>query len=176
MKASTRNRVFVLDLHPLSFGYAMFEGPDELIDWGIKNFRHGVNAVKVPLDEKLALLLDQLGPDVLVMKEPKSTALKKMARVITALAESRGTPVRIVSRASVLGAFPDDSHNKYQVASVIASRYPELAPRLGPRRKVWQAEKYSMSIFDAAAIGIAYFAPEDVSGNGNDETFSPLPR
>lgn len=43
MNPSTRNRVFALDLHPLSFGYAMFEGPEELIEWGIKNFRHGVN-------------------------------------------------------------------------------------------------------------------------------------
>jgi hypothetical protein len=176
MKPSTPNRVIALDLHPLSFGYAMFEGPDELIDWGIKNFRHGVNAVKVPMNVKLASLLDQFGADVLVMKEPKKEALKRIARAITILAKRHGIPVRLISCASVRRAFPDDSHNKYQIASVIASRYPELVPRLGPRRKLWQAERYSMSIFDAAAIGIAYFTPEARNDNGNDRTLSPLPR
>src|ERR1035437_1368901 len=157
MKPSTRNQVFALDLHPLCFGYAMFEGPDELVDWGIKSFRHGVNAVKVPLNVKLDLLLDMYGPDTVVIKEPRTAALKKLVRAITALAERRRSPVQTISAASVRKAFPDGRHNKYQIASVIAKRYPELSPRLGQRRKLWQAEKYSMSIFDAAAIGIAYF-------------------
>lgn len=176
MKPTTRNRVFALDMHPLSFGYAMFDGPDELIDWGIKNFRHGVNAVKVPLNVKLALLLDQFGPDVLVMKGARKAVLKKMAHTIIAIAKHRNIPVQFISRASVREAFGDDNHNKYQIASEIANRYPELSPRLGPRRKCWQAEKYSMSIFDAAAIGIAYFMLEARNDNGNDRTLSPLPR
>jgi hypothetical protein len=157
MKSPARNRVFALDLHPLSFGYAMFEGPDELIDWGIKSFRLGVNAVKVPLNVKLASLVDDFRPDVLVIKKPRTGALKKMARAITTLAEHRSIPVQTISGASVRGAFPGENHNKSQIPSVIARRYPELSPRLGPRRKLWQAEKYSMSIFDAAAIGIAHF-------------------
>jgi hypothetical protein len=176
MKSSTRNRVFALDLHPLSFGYAMFDGPDELIDWGIKNFRHGVNAVKVPLNVKLVSLLDQFDPDVLVIKGPRTAALKKMARAITALAQRRRIPVQVISGASVRGAFTDNAHNKYQIASAIAMRYPELSPRLGPRRKLWQAEKYSMSIFDAAAIGIAYFMRKATNDIGNDDSFSSLPR
>jgi len=176
MKPSTRNQVFALDLHPLCFGYAMFEGPDELIDWGIKSFRHGVNAVKVPLNVKLALLLDHIEPEVIVIKQPRTAALKKSAGAIMALARCRGIPVRLISGASVRSAFPDDSHNKYQIASVIAKRYPELSARLGLRRKLWQAEKYSMSIFDAAALGIAYFMHEAMTGNGKDRALSSLPR
>jgi hypothetical protein len=135
-----------------------------------------VNAVKVPLNAKVALLLDKYGPDTVVIKEPRTAALKKLVRAITALAERRRIPVQIISGASVRRAFPDESHNKYQIASVIARRYPELSPRLGLRRKLWQAEKYSMSIFDAAAIGIAYFIPKAMSDNGIDRAFSPLPR
>ena len=176
MKAIAPERVIALDLHPLSFGYAMFEGPDELVDWGIKSFRHGVNAVKVPLNVKLDLLLDMYGPDTVVIKEPRTAALKKLVRAITALAERRRIPVQTISAASVRKAFPDERHNKYQIASVIAKRYTELSPRLGLRRKLWQAEKYSMSIFDAAAIGIAYFKHEAMSDKGTDRAFSPLPR
>lgn len=153
-------RVLALDFHPLSFGFAMFEGSDELVDWGIKSFRHGVNAVKVPINVKLALLLDQHGPDIVVMKTPRTAALKRLARTIAALAQYRRIPVRLVSTTSVREAFPDSNHNKYQIATVVAARYPELSPRLGLRRKLWQAEKYSISIFDAAALGIAYFMHE----------------
>jgi hypothetical protein len=176
MKAIAPVKVLAIDLHPLSFGYVMFDGPDEVLDWGIKSFRHGVNAVKVPPNVKLALLLDHYGPDVVLIKEPRVARLKEMVRAITNLAQSRRIPVRRISGPSVRRAFPDENHNKYQIASVIAKRYPELSPRLGPRRRFWEAEKYSMSIFDAAAIGIAYLRTDAISDNADDRAFSPLPR
>jgi len=105
-----------LDLHPLSIGFVIFEGPDELLDWGIKNFRHGTNAVKVPMHVKLALLLDQYAPEVVVMKKPRTVALERMVRTIGALAKARRIPVRLVSDISVRRAFPENNHNKYQIA------------------------------------------------------------
>jgi hypothetical protein len=176
MKAIPSEKVFALDLHPLSFGYAMFEGPDELVDWGIKSFRHGANAVKVPLNVKLALMLDQYKPHVVVIKTPMTAALKKVARMIAAMARYRRIPVRLISRTSVRKAFPENNLNKYQIATVIAARFPELSPRLGLRRKFWQAEKYSMSIFDAAALGIAYFPHEHtVCGDFKGRMIAPSP-
>jgi hypothetical protein len=176
MKTIPSENVFALDLHPLSFGYAMFEGPHELVDWGIKSFRHGANAVKVPLNVKLALLFDQHEPNVVVIKAPRSADLKKVARTIAAMARYRRIPVRLISRTSVREAFPEDSHNKYQIASVIAARYPELSPRLGPKRKFWQAEKYSMSVFDATALGVAYFVHKPaVCGDLKERTIMPPP-
>lgn len=157
MNAIPSEKVFALDLHPLSFGFAIFEGPEGLVDWGIKSFRHGANAVKVPLNAKLALLLEQHEPDVVVIRTPRTAALKSVARTIAAMARYRRIPVRLISRTSLRGAFPENNHNKYQIATVLATRYPELSPRLGPKRKLWQAERYSMCIFDAVALGIAYF-------------------
>jgi hypothetical protein len=160
MNATAPKTVIALDLHPLSFGYAVFAGPDELLDWGIKSFRHGVNAVKVPLNVKLSLLLDQYGPDIVIIKMPRTAALERVARTLAALARYRRIPVQLVSTTSVREAFPDNNHNKYQIATVVAARYQELSPRLGLKRKLWQAEKYSMSIFDAVALGVAYFMHE----------------
>ncbi len=160
MKGTPSQKVLALDLHPLSFGYAIFEGPDGLVDWGIKSFRHGANAVKVPLNVKIALMFDQHEPDVVVIKTPRRATIKKLARTIAAMARYRRIPVRLIAHTSVRGAFPESNHNKYQIATVIAARYPELSPRLGLRRKFWQAEKYSMSIFDAVALGITYFTHE----------------
>lgn len=176
MKSIPPEKVFALDLHPLSFGYAIFEGPNELVDWGIKSFRHGANAVKVPLNVKLALLLDQHEPNVVVIKAPRTAALKKVARTIAAMARYRRIPVRLISRTSVRAAFPENNRNKYQIATVIAARYPELSPRLGTRRKFWQAEKYSMSIFDAVALGIAYFTYEPAAhGDLKGRMIAPSP-
>jgi hypothetical protein len=176
MNATAPERVIALDLHPLSFGYALFEGSDELLDWGIKSFRHGVNAVKVPLDVKLALLFDQYEPDMVVIKEPRAATLTTPARAILDLTKRRRIPVRQISAELVRRAFADEHDNKYQIASSIAKRCPELSPRLGPRRKVWEAEKYSMSIFDAAALGIAYFTHKAAADNESDRTISALPR
>jgi hypothetical protein len=160
MKPIALKRVLALDLRILSFGFVMFEGPHQLLDWGVKSFRHGVNAVKIPIWVKLLTLLDRYGPDVVVLKVPTTTKLSTKLHAIEVLAKSRKIPVKLVSRTSVRGAFPENSKNKDQIAAVIASRDPELLPRLGPKRKAWQAEKYSMSVFDAAAIGIAYFIRE----------------
>ena len=53
---------------------------------------------------------------------------------------------------SSLGAF-----TKYQIATTIAERLPELAPRLPPFRKPWLSEDYRMSIFDAVSFPVAFF-------------------
>jgi len=47
--------------------------------------------------------------------------------------------------------------NKYEIACAVAERLPELASKLPPKRKIWQSEDYRMSIFDATAVGVAYF-------------------
>jgi hypothetical protein len=49
-----------------------------------------------------------------------------------------------------------DAKTKYQIAEVVARLMPELAWKLPHKRKPWQSEHYRMSIFDAAAIAIAY--------------------
>jgi hypothetical protein len=99
-----------------------------------------------------------------------------MVRTIVTLARARRIPVRLISGTSVRKAFPDDNRNKYQIATVIAARYPELSPRLGPKRKLWQAEQYSMSIFDAAALGLASFTYVATMGDTKDRAIWPVPR
>jgi hypothetical protein len=47
--------------------------------------------------------------------------------------------------------------SKYDRARVLASVFPELDWKLPPKRKPWQSEPRAMMIFDAAAIGFAYW-------------------
>jgi hypothetical protein len=45
---------------------------------------------------------------------------------------------------------------KYQIAQCVATLLPELAWKLPHKRKPWESEHYRMSIFDAAAVVIAF--------------------
>ena len=44
-----------------------------------------------------------------------------------------------------------------QIATALADRFAELRPVLPPKRKFYESEDYRTSIFDAAALGVAYF-------------------
>jgi hypothetical protein len=50
------------------------------------------------------------------------------------------------------------NRNKHTIAAVLAERLPELAPKLPTVHKIWMSENYRMSVFDAAALGVAYFS------------------
>jgi hypothetical protein len=157
---SNEKRVLALDVHPRSFGFAVFEGPNRLLDWGVRSFRPGVNAVKIPADKKLLVLLDEFTPSAIVIREreaKRSAKKTKMLATIERLALSRKIPIRFISRRDVNRAFIGFETNKYEVATVLAKQFPTLASRLPPKRKIWQSEDYRMGIFDAAALGVAYF-------------------
>jgi len=148
-------RILAFDVHPLSFGFAVLEGSDHFIDWGVRSFRKGVNAVKVPMHEKVALLIDEYQPGrILVLK--RKTSISFQLRVIAKAARARRVPIHALSRESVWREFPD-AHNKHEIALAIASRLPILSPYIPPKRKSWKPEHYRMSMFTAAAIGLSHF-------------------
>jgi hypothetical protein len=149
-------RVLALDVHPLSFGFVLLEGPERLIDWGVRSFRHGVNAVKVPMGKKLDLLFKQYQPSVLIVGNGR-TGISRQMKVIARLAAAHHLRVLSVSRDSVRKAFPQ-SRNKYEIANAATNRCPDLSSYLPAKRKPWQSEKYAMSVFEAAALGLTYLA------------------
>lgn len=175
MNGTTPKRLLALDLHPSSFGFAVFDGPSELIDWGVRSSKHKGKDVKIPILQKLAGLISYHEPEIIVIKTPKSAIVRARSLVVVELARRHRIKMRIIPDAVIRRAFPQHSRNKYQIATAIAEQFPELSPRLGARRKVWQSERHSMSIFDAAAIALSYFSTHAVSGKSRDETSSPLP-
>jgi hypothetical protein len=44
------------------------------------------------------------------------------------------------------------------VAAAVIKQFPELTSRRPGERKIWKPEDYVIKIFDAAALGITYFA------------------
>jgi hypothetical protein len=155
-----QKRVMALDIRSRSFGFVVFEGPNHILDWGIRSFRAGVNAVKIPAAKKLLALLDEFTPSAIVIREResrRSTRKTKMLATIEKQAHNHRISVRFISRRDVNRAFVGFESNKYEVASALAKQFPALASKLPPKRKCWQSEDYRMGIFDAAAVGVAYY-------------------
>src|SRR5438132_1955836 len=88
MNIPHRKRVLALDVHPLCFGFVLTEGPDELIDWGVRSFRHGTNTVKTPMSKRLASLIDEYRPNTLLVRTPRDGNSRR-AKLIAKLAAAR---------------------------------------------------------------------------------------
>ena len=50
--------------------------------------------------------------------------------------------------------------SKDDIAGVVARCVPELGQQLPPRRRIWDSEHYSMSIFEAAALALTLLFTE----------------
>jgi hypothetical protein len=151
----------VLCVYPSAkgFGFAVFEGPRSLVDWGVKGV-HGEkkNAQSI---RKMRELLDFYRPDVLVTENYRGGGSRRGSRIrqlidaITVLAAKERAAIASFSRAEVRDNFGLTS--KRRIAEAITRDFPELEPRLPPVRRIWMSEDARMNIFDAAALGMTFF-------------------
>lgn len=155
------NRVLAIDPSTRGFGFAVLEGPNRLIDWGVKEARADKNAESL---RKIRELIRRYNPDVVVVEDPSAKGSRRWSRVrlllsrIQSLAVKEKLRIRSFSRSQLKGAFTQHSaYTQHQIATVIAAHFPELAPRLPPKRLFYNPEDYRMSIFDAAALGLTFF-------------------
>src|SRR5713226_2803439 len=96
-----QERILCLDVRPRSFAFVAFEGPKMVLDWGARSFRRGVNAVRVPLGIKVARLLDEYAPCVLVLERPRTTKHVRIMAAIRKQAKLHGIPIRLLSAKAV---------------------------------------------------------------------------
>ena len=152
-------RVLALDPCPRGFGYAVLEGPDRLIDWGVRGARENKNARCL---KEINRLIEQYRPDVLVVENYEGAGSRRCTRVQELIADARELAVRqklrvrALSRAQVRHAFAP-ARTKHQIANATANRFLELGPHVPPYRKCWMSEDYRMSVFDAVGLGLAFF-------------------
>jgi len=144
------------------FGYIVFENPDLPMDWGVKDVRN--NKMRDSL-LKARVLMHMLQPPVLVLEDVHHASSRRGKRVkvltekMAELAESKGVTVVRYSRNEMLTVFERmGAHSKDDIAAAVVKLVPELAPRLPPRRRIWESEHHSMAIFEAAALALTHFA------------------
>jgi Holliday junction resolvasome RuvABC endonuclease subunit len=162
--SSKEKRILAIDPTTKGFGFAVMEGPERLIDWGVKEAKKRKNERCLEL---VADLIDQYQPDVIVMEDFAAKGSRRCRRIqnliclIAKLGTAKKIKVRFISRAKVRRAFSESgAATKHQIATIITQRLPELAPRLPPYRKCWMSEDYRMSIFDAVSFALTFFSFE----------------
>lgn len=170
--AAKLHRVLATDLMGNLMGYAVFEGPERLVDWGIKDGRKSNPSLLVT---KFDDLLKLYRPDTLVLEDYVLAKSRRSARALTLFAQirahaiSRGVSVTPITWIDVRNHFVRyGGYTKYEIARLVAAALPALAHRLPPPRKPWKSEDSRMGIFDAAALGLTYFAQA-----GADRTIIP---
>lgn len=159
-EANAGERIIAIDLRSSRFGFAVFEGPENLLDWGVKSFRQGVNAARIPPNVKLGELMDEFSPKAIVLlkRDKETTNRASMREELQREAEKRRIDVRFLLARKVKSTFPGSNRNKHAMAAAIAERLPELASRRPGPRKIWKPDDYRLRIFDAVCLALAYFA------------------
>jgi Holliday junction resolvasome RuvABC endonuclease subunit len=156
------NRVLAVSPSTRGLGFAVFEGVDSFIDWGIKSVKKDKNPECL---KKLGLLVDQYRPGVLVLQDHSIGLSRRPERIkalgveIVALASNRNLKVMLYTREKMREIIAANKKGtKQEIAEILAKRFPEeLHSRLPPKRRAWMNENYSMDIFDAVALALTYF-------------------
>jgi hypothetical protein len=159
-------RILAVDARRSRFGYALFEGPTRLLDWGASEIPPGsANRTSIMMASKRVAPLLKLGhPALVVVRRPRrgkkesATATAPIVKAFLREATERQIRVCLMSRREILQAFRVlRGSTKDEIAIVLAGIFPELLTRLPPKKKAWQSERHSMIVFDAIATGFAYW-------------------
>lgn len=157
-------RVLAIDPTSQGFGFAVLEGPDRLVDWGVKHVRGERNYRNRRCLEQVSRLIAWYQPDVLAVEHTGVKSCRRRSRArrliegFVGLASVQNLRTRRVSRRKVQECFSRTvSATKYQIAQAIAQRFPELEYSLPPVRKPWMSEDERMGIFDAVTFGYASY-------------------
>jgi Holliday junction resolvasome RuvABC endonuclease subunit len=154
-------RVLAVDPSTRGFGFAIIEGPNRLIDWGVKETKTDKKRRALKLVEDF---IDRYEPNVIVVEDYEAKGSRRCQRIqglindISKFAAKKNVKVRKFSRLKVTQTFSGSgASNKHEIATAIAKQFPDLAPRLPRFRKPWMSEDYRISIFDAVGFGITFF-------------------
>ena len=161
-------RILALALRSRRFGFAIFEGPNRLLDWGVGLYARKSDLGGAASGKRVASLLDLFSPSVVVMGRTRLQKFRNgfdfgpALRSIRREASIRAIPACLMTRATVRKIFrPLHAKSKHEIATMLAQVFPEILWMLPPKRKIWQSEHPRMAMFDAVALGFAYWQRDD---------------
>jgi hypothetical protein len=152
----------VLAIYPSTrgLGFVLLSGPEFLADWGTKEIRwKDKNFLAM---HRVKTLIERYQPEVIVLEDTKldkykrHTRIVKLHQLLVTYAEKKKILVRSIQRRKVRAYF--GSGTKYATAEAVARFVPSLAPHMPRKRGTGDAENLTQSLFDAAALGLVYFA------------------
>jgi hypothetical protein len=174
MRTTQPNRILAVEIRAARLGYAVFETPKYLRDFGAAWFDCPAIA-----RSRIARLLHFYQPSVLVLpggstRYPRNMRKRRaVARIARDEARKLAIPSARVTEVEFSSFFERYScRDKYDLAAVLVGWFPDLAWRLPSRPKFYNPEPRSMLYFDSVALGIAYLEltsktePKHIGGDG----------
>ncbi len=152
-------RILAIAPSTRGFGYAVLEGEETLVDWGVKSVRGDKNARCIAIAEQLII---HYRPEVMVLQDHSGKDSRRPVRIrvlsqgIIDLAPRHGLSVALFSRKQIDKVFfATGKGTKLARAEILAKRFPEeLGFELPPKRRAWMKEDARMDIFDAVALAL----------------------
>jgi hypothetical protein len=154
-------RILAIALSSKGFGFAVFEGLDTFINWGLKDATGDKNKKLLP---KVEMLISAHRPTVLVIEDAsaedsrRALRVQRLCRQIIALAPRHNVRVKTFSRKAINKIFfADGDGTRHERAKIVAGRFSEdVGLKLPPKRRAQDSEDRRMEIFDALALVLAY--------------------
>jgi hypothetical protein len=164
MTEALLRRVLTLDLRSSRFGYVVFDGPSALLDWGTRTYK---NEEHSSLEWRLKNLQTFFAPSVILARQIterhrfSQPTIRRTFQSLKVFAKRVLITVHLIDESKLRDFFSRETKvSKHDIARMVAARFPELSWRLPPKRKPWQSEPARQSIFDAASLGVFYFAQQ----------------
>jgi hypothetical protein len=178
MSTTQPTRILAVEIRAARLGYAVFETPKQLRDFGALLFASPRTARR-----RMARLLHLYRPSVLVLhgvgaRYPRDMQARKVtARIARDEARKLAITTARISEPAFKSFFAQYScRDKYDVAAVLARWHPDLAWRVPPRPKFYDPEPRAMLYFDSIALGVTYLelvCRDRQKHNGANGIFSP---
>lgn len=162
----TRNlldgRILAISLRSQRLGFAIIEGSVELVHWGMIYYEKSERTHVVAAAKRVTVLFDRFMPSVLAVERSNAAKalnpenLDLLYRIIRRVASHAAVQKLVFTRIEVRESFRDFGvRSKDDIAALLARMFPELQPKLPPKRKLWKREHFSMPMFDAVALAVA---------------------
>lgn len=157
-------RVLAIDLRNRRSGFAIFEDPRNLLDFGTTVLP---SAPSESAMKRFADLLRVSLPSIIVVRKDRWESMKldstgrHVIEMLTYVSETREIQIRAVEQDAIIATFRNlGCATKAEMSTALANIFPELVWQLPPKRKVWQSEHSRQTVFDAIALGLAYWQHE----------------
>jgi hypothetical protein len=155
-------RTLAIDPTTSGFGFVVLEGSERLVDWGLGRLERPDDSL---FEKRIEKLLDRVAPQVLVLEDMEDSRRGERAiawaRLAQMCATKRGIKVERISRAEVSERFASSGKSRWEVGLAISCFFPELAPSLPKKRRIWESEDRRMTIFTAASFALTFLRRED---------------
>jgi hypothetical protein len=160
-------RIIAIDLRFRRSGFATFEGPRRLLDFGTLDIRLGEGQDG---RSRLSELMKLAAAKVVLVKRERWNDLmtrpdaKPLIDALTNQATAHSIQIRFLEQSALDSTFRNlGCETKADISASLARIFPELIWKLPPERRIWEPEHSRQTVFDAIALGKAFWQNESNS-------------